>query len=308
MSFKSEIRQRVEYVCNSCGKNRLLFIAPSLQSDKVASHGYVQYVDVHYCNENKLNAIKLYVDKNYAVRSQVSVETTSSSDESSVKEVEGLSIPMPKKTEFVTEEIKSTKDFGGYNLKNLRIKDKLRERIYLIEAQGEGEEVSVMSTLNFIEITAILEENVKVEIAEKWFKNLANMLESIVSLDEDLLRYVGTYLDYMILNHHSEKELLELDLLLHSTVAIPHSSLAHINIFVQHADELFPEMNIVTERMYISIMNACLENEQKTLIDIYDEVKENIVSIQSLPYFLSVLCQLVSFGFLNIEKLEFYTI
>ena len=308
MSFKSEIRQKVEYVCNSCGKNRLLFIAPSLQSDRVASHGYVQYVDVHYCKNEKLNAIKLYVDKSYTVRSQVSVETTTSSDESSVREIEGLNIPMPKKTEFKTQEIKSTKDYGGYNLRKLKIKDKLRERIYLIEVQETGEKLSVKSTLNFIEITAIVEENISVEIAEMWFKNLANMMESIVSLDEDLLRYLGTYLDHMILNTYSEKELLELDLLLHSTVAIPHSTLAHINIFINHAEELLPEMNLIIERMYISIMNSCLDNEQKTLIDVYNEVKETIVSIQSLPYFLSIISQLVSFGFINVEKLEFYTI
>ncbi len=308
LSFKSDIRQRVEYVCNRCNKSRILFVAPSLQSDKVASHGYIEYVDVHYCLNDKLNAIKLFVDKNYAVRSQVSIKTSSSSDESSFNEIAGLNIPLPKKAEFINQKIESTRDYGAYNLKKLDIKDKLRERIYQIGGEGEGTEVEVKSTLNFIEIKATIEESISRENAEGWLKNLANMLESVVSLDETLLQYLGTYLDHMILDKHTEKELLELDLLLHSTVAIPHSPLSHINIFDDHVTELFPELSVVSFRMYKSIMHACLNNEQKTIIDISDEVKDKHISIQALPYFISILGQLVSFGFINIEKLEFYTI
>ena len=41
---------------------------------------------------------------------------------------------------------------------------------------------------------------------------------------------------------------------------------------------------------------------------VYEEMKVKITQLHSFPYFLSVISQLVSFGFVNIEKLEFYTL
>ena len=112
----------------------------------------------------------------------------------------------------------------------------------------------------------------------------------------------------MVISPPKEKELLELSLLLNSTVAIPHSTDEHIQIFDEHVNELFPNLNVVSYRMYKAIMEACLKNEKNRVIDIYEQVKKKIVQIQAFPYFVSIISTLVSFGFINLERLEFYTI
>ena len=309
MSFKSDVRQKVEYQCNKCGKLRILFIAPALQSGKVETHGYIEYCDVHFCDKNELNAIKLFVDHNYDVRSQVAVETKSKSEEPAFTELAGLGIPIPEKTEFITQTIVPTRDFGGYNLKKIEVKDKLRQRNYvIIEEEGEGEnEIIVNSPLNFIEIKVQVSAELQKDIVKEWLIGLSNIIESLVYLDEKLLSYLGTYLDYMLINIPKEKELLELTLLLHSSVAIPHSTKQHIEIFEEHVNELFPELNVVSYRMYKSILEACLDNEQRTILNFYEELKEKMTQIQAFPYYISIISTLVSFGFINLEKLEFYT-
>ena len=309
MSFKSDIRQKVEYQCNKCGKLRILFIAPALQSGKVETHGYIEYCDVHFCEKNELNAIKLFVDHNYDVRSQVAVEAKSKNDEPAFIDIAGLGIPIPEKTEFITQTIVPTRDFGGYNLKKIEIKDKLRQRIYVIkEEEGEGEiEVTVESPLNFIEIKVQVSAELKIEIVEEWLVGLSNIVESLVYLDENLLSYLGTYLDYMLVNIPKEKELLELTHLLHSSIAIPHSTTEHIEIFEEHVNELFPDLNVVSYRLYKTILEACLNNEQKTVLNFYEEMKTKMTQIQAFPYYISIISVLVSFGFINLEKLEFYT-
>ncbi len=308
MSLKSNIRQKIEYQCNNCGKQRILFIAPALQSEKVESHGYSEYADVHICKNNELQAIKLFVDTNYDVRTQVTVESKPKTEIPGIIEMSGFNIPVPKKTEFLTEIIEPTKDFGGYNIFYLEIKDKLRQRKYILQTEKEGKIVSSISPLGFIEIKAKVSEDTTEEFTQEWLISLANTLESLVFLDEELLSYLGIYLDYMITSRPKEKELLELNLLLHSTKAIPHSTDEHISIFEEHVNEIFPELNIVSYRMYNTIMEACFKNAQQTLMNVFEKIREKIAQIQGFPYFISVVSILVSFGFINLEKLEFYTV
>ncbi len=308
MSFKSDIRQKVEYQCNNCGKLRLLFIAPALQSDKVEQTGYIEYCDVHICKNEELNAIKLFVDHNYDVRSQVSVETGTSSEEPAFTEIAGLNIPAPKKAELRKHTIIPTRDFGAYSLKRLEIKDKLRQCTFVLEGEKEVVEIIAHSPLNFIEIDAHITEELNTDTVYEWLLSLSNILESLVFLDENLLSFLGTYLDHMVISPPKEKELLELSLLLNSTVAIPHSTEEHIQIFDEHVNELFPNLNVISYRMYKTIMESCLKNEKNRIIDIYEQVKKKIVQIQAFPYFISIFSTLVSFGFINLERLEFYTI
>ncbi len=288
---------------------RILFIAPALQSTKIDTHGYTEYVDVHICENKELKAIKLFVDAHYDVRTQVSVESKSKEEEPGFTEVEGfLNIPVPKKAEFLDHIIVPTKDYGGYNLNYLFITDKLRSRDYILEGDKKGKKIVKTSPLEFIEITGYVGDDIETDFAEDWLLNLANSMETLVYLDENLLQYIGVYLDYMIVSKPLAKELVELNLLLHATMAIPHSTKEHISIFEGHVDELFPGLNIVHYRIFIAIMEHCLQNEQKTLMIVYEELKKKITQLHSFPYFLSVVSQLVSFGFVNIEKLEFYTL
>ncbi len=308
MSLKSEVRQRVEYQCNNCGKMRILFIAPALQRTEVDTYGYIEYVDVHICVNTELSAIKLFVDSHYDVRTQVTVESKPKSEEPVFTELVGLNIPIPKKTDFLDHNIVPTKDYGGYNLKHLFIIDKLRQRDYILGEEKVGKKIFQHSPLGFIEITGYVEETVQTLFVDDWLLNLANFMETLVYLDETLLEYIGVYLDYMIVSRPKAKELVELNLLLNATMAIPHSTEEHISILEAHVDELFPDLNAISYRIFVSIMKHCLENEQKTLMGIYEEIKQKISQLNSFPYFLSVVSQLVSFGFVNIEKLEFYTL
>ena len=308
MSLKSNIRQRVEYQCNKCRKMRILFIAPALQSANVNTAGYTEFVDVHICVNNELSAIKLFVDAHYDVRTQVTVERKSKDEEPVFTELAGLNIPIPKKADFLDHIIVPTKDFGGYNLKHLFITDKLRSRDYILEGEKSDKKIITNSPLGFIEITGYIGEDIDSDFAEDWLLNLANSMETLVFLDENLLSYIGVYLDYMIVSKPEAKELVELNLLLHSTMAIPHSTEEHISIFESHVDELFPGLNVINYRIFEAIMKNCMGNEQKTVMDVYREMKEKITQLHSFPYFLSVVSQLVSFGFVNIEKLEFYTL
>ncbi len=298
----------MEYLCNNCGKGRILFISPALQSDQIAETGYQEYIDVHYCEDKHLNAIKLYVDSHYNVRSQVTIEASKNKEETEIKELQGFAIPIPKVSNFAQYSIKPTSDFGSYNLKSLRIKDKFRQTDYLIEGSEEGEKVETVSSLEFIEIEANISSDLESEQVKGWLTSLANSLETLVLLDEDLLKYLGTYLDQIITEEPKDKEMLELDLLLNSTIAIPHSSQAHIDIFEKHRHEIFPELTTMGYRIYQLILNACLVNEQKTLTQIYNEAKKEMIQLQAFPFFLSVMSILVTFGFINLEKLEFYTI
>ena len=308
MRLNSKVRQRVEYQCNNCRKMRILFIAPALQSTNVDSHGYTELVDVHMCINDELTAIKLFVDAHYDVRTQVTVKNEPKTEETVFTDLAGLNIPIPKKADFVDLNIIPTKDFGGYNLKHLFITDKLRSRDYILGTEKEGKKITTKSPLGFIDITSYFDESVEEEFAQDWLLNLANSMETLVYLDENLLTYIGVYLDYMIVSKPEAKELVELNLLLHSTMAIPHSTEEHISIFENHVDELFPGLNVVNYRIFKAIMSNCLKNEQKTLMKVYEDMKQNISQLHSFPYFLSIVSQLVSFGFVNIEKLEFYTL
>ncbi|MCE7741218.1 MAG: hypothetical protein GOP50_02055 [Candidatus Heimdallarchaeota archaeon] len=287
---------------------RILFIAPALQSAKVDTHGYTEFVDVHICVNEELSAIKLFVDSHYDVRTQVTVESKPKEDEPVFTELAGLNIPVPKKAEFLDHIIVPTQDFGGYNLTHLFITDKLRRRDYILEGEKKGKKITTASPLGFIDIEGYIGEDIETEFAEDWLLNLANSMETLVYLDENLLCYIGVYLDYMIVSKPLAKELVELNLLLHATMAIPHSTEEHISIFEGHVEELFPGLNIVNYRIFKAIMQNCLKNEQKTLMNVYEEMKIKITQLHSFPYFLSVVSQLVSFGFVNIEKLEFYTL
>ncbi len=309
MRIKSQIRRNVEYQCNKCLKTRVLFIAPALQSDSVSSHGYIELVDVHPCLNEKTQAVKLFVDKNYAVRSQVTLDSTSKSNESSFSDISGLSIPTPKKADFITYDVIPTKDFGAFNLKSLKINDTLRERIFILGSWlDDFIEIKAKSSLNFIELKAMVSKKMSSEIVKIWLQKLANILETLVSLDEKMLNFLGIYLDNMMETRPTEKELLELDLLLNSSVAIPHSSKEHLEIFEEHWKEIFSHKGTAFYRIYKAIMNTCLHNEIKTILDIYEAVKNNITEMQVFPYFLSILRDLVEFGLINIERLEFYTI
>ncbi|MHA1397999.1 MAG: hypothetical protein ACTSSF_09890, partial [Candidatus Heimdallarchaeaceae archaeon] len=85
-------RKKINYECNNCRKTRVIYILPSLHHS-VDEAGYVEYVDIHPCVNDKLMANILYVDKSMVVRSQVPVKV---GDDISSQEINAMNIPVPK--------------------------------------------------------------------------------------------------------------------------------------------------------------------------------------------------------------------
>ncbi|MHA1401219.1 MAG: hypothetical protein ACTSQE_12790 [Candidatus Heimdallarchaeaceae archaeon] len=292
---------------------RILFISPYIQKKFQTASGHAEFIDVHYCIDDKLSAIKLFVDTNCAVRTQVRLSTRKD-EEVTIEETEGFTIPVPKpkKPEISKQPIIPNKDFTAFYVKSLEIVDKLREQVFtIIERDAEKcMEVEALSTLHFIQIKAKVKESLNRRRVKKWLHNVADLIERLVMLDEDGLSLIPVYLDHVIDHDPSDTEVLELDLILQSNIAIPHSTEEHIHILNKNFDEIFPFESVKIYRIFVKMMELCLNNENRTLMQIYELYKSEATDLPlvSYPYFISLVAKLVNFGFVNIEKLEFYTI
>ena len=183
-------RRKIDYECNICKQTRILYILPSLHQT-VDEKGYVEYVDIHPCADDRLNANILYVDKNMVVRSQVPVRV---GDDVSTQEISAMQIPVPKKVDFKIAKIEPEKSFKYKNLKSFNIVDRLRQAHFQLKEKGDGKLLEVTSELDFIDIEAKISKNIDIDIAEDWLKQLASILEAIVLLEEENLSFIIHYL------------------------------------------------------------------------------------------------------------------
>ena len=87
-------RHEVKYMCNKCGKLRVMFSLCDLKTEDLASKGYIEITDIHNCVESKLTPITLYVDASYSVRSQFPIELEKTK---TTEPLPGLDIPLPIK-------------------------------------------------------------------------------------------------------------------------------------------------------------------------------------------------------------------
>ncbi|MHA1401201.1 MAG: hypothetical protein ACTSQE_12700 [Candidatus Heimdallarchaeaceae archaeon] len=150
--MRFEKKKKIEYQCNLCCKKRVLIIPKGLVK-AVGVEGLSSYVDVHSCRE-ELEALILYVDAEFNVRSQVPVKSSSTqaepNDPTSI-----LNIPSPKKGDLVSIAIQS-KGFTPFNLISLQLKDQLRQANYVIEGKlikkKKTKTMSNISRLGFVEV------------------------------------------------------------------------------------------------------------------------------------------------------------
>ncbi|MHA1205078.1 MAG: hypothetical protein ACTSSL_09105, partial [Candidatus Heimdallarchaeaceae archaeon] len=194
---------------------------------------------------------------------------------------------------------------------SLKIIDKLREEIYYLEENSNNtdnpcNEIVEYSTLNFIETKICINPSLNAKIAQLWIKKINDLIEHLVYLDNFSLAFIPAYIDRIIENPPDDIALLELDLLLQSRIAIPHSYKTNIDIFEKNFDKIFPMTPVKVYKLFIKMLKECCRNIKLTIYDIY-EIFKNEELIFSFPYFLSLFSKLVSFGFINIEKLEFLT-
>ena len=63
-------KSMINYLCNSCNK-KCAVVFPSAPKMELDPRGLAEYVDVHPCKNEELVANILFVDPQFAVRSQV---------------------------------------------------------------------------------------------------------------------------------------------------------------------------------------------------------------------------------------------
>jgi len=292
-------RRKIDYECNLCNKTRILYVLPSLHHS-VDERGYVEYVDIHPCVDEKLNANILYVDKNMVVRSQVPVRV---GDDVSKQEISSMQIPVPKKVDFKSVKITLEKDFKGKNIKDLAIIDRLRQTRFQTSDKEDKFSIEITSDLQFIDIKAKLSRGVKQEIAEEWLMQIASILESVVLLDEEMLSYMMSYLDPKIPTGPTGETIIELDMILHAKSSFPLASLKSYATFRRQWPSIKNDLSGKDFFTYEKLLTYCIGNQYKTLLDIYFKAEESM----NFLTFIDRIEDLSMLGLINIKKTEFYT-
>ncbi len=302
MLNKSE-KVKIQYECNSCGKTRVLHIATKLHVN-VAETGYVEYVDVHTCKEDKLSANIICVDKHLSVRSQEQVNV--GNELTAQKVDQHLNIPMPKRVDLTEEKIQKNDSFKGKNIKKLIFRDKLRQTKFILEGKETDNSIFVVSEFKFIEVQVWLHKRIDETIAQNWFIQIASILEAIILLDEEMLSYLITYLDNKIESNLDSNSIFILDLLIHAKSIFPKTNLRLYAIFKRNWNTLKGGLPREDFHYYERILTSIMNNEHKTLLDVY-EVYNDRDKIDFGQY-ISSIYELSLVGIANIERMEFITI
>jgi len=295
-----EARRKIEYECNICKNTRVLLILQSLHRE-VDEKGYVEYVDVHQCLDERLNANILYVDKSLVVRSQVPVRV---GDDMSSSQISAFQIPVPKKVDLKEIQLIPPKEFKYKNLKGLRIADKLRQAQYVLQKKGDGNKIEIESELSFIELEAIVSKGIDEEVIEDWLKQVVSILEAIVLLDEEMLAYLITYLDPKINVHPTGETIIEIDMILHAKSSFPISSLKSYATFRRQWPDFSKDYGKKNFEGYEKLLTYCIGNQHKTLLDIYFKTENSLQFID----FIDRIEDLAMLGLINIKKTEFFTV
>ena len=288
-------------------------------------------MDVHRCAQNTLSAIKCFIDSSLTVRSQVHIKSThfgyeTDRDFSSVQSEQDLydtlGIPVPQKIAMVKKEY-VTKTFERRNITGVEITDKIRNSKYIFAKKGESRDFTIKSILGFIEIKVSLSEKVVANIYKdwkshlknaspgerrfpfsnlrKWIQCIADTLESLVFLDEVVIKLIAEFIDDNIIEEPTERNLIELELLVNSTIAFPKSSSEGLRRFNNEQGNLLLELSPNIIILCKELMIFYLTNHEKSILDTYSEKNPN----QSYPQFLFALSHLVNNKYLTINKLEF---
>ena len=293
-------RRKIDYECNICKRTRIIYILPSLHQT-VDEKGYVEYVDIHPCADDRLNANILYVDKNMVVRSQVPVRV---GDDVSTQEISAMQIPVPKKVDFKIAKIEPEKSYKYKNIKSLNIVDRLRQTHFQLKEKGDGKLLKVTSELDFIDIEVKMSKNTDIDLAEDWLKQLASILEAIVLLDEEMLSFMILYLDPKISEPPTGESIIELDMILHAKSSFPIASLKSYATFRRQWPKIQSERKGTDFESYEKLLTYCIGNQYKTLLDIFFKAE----SAMNFLHFIDMIEDMSMLGLINIRKTQFFTV
>ncbi len=319
-------------MCNKCQKERQLSIpAKLIRTENITN--IIEFVDVHKCDENNLSAVKCFIDNHLVVRSQVHIKSThygyeTDRDFSSVSDEQDLyaqlGIPAPKKVEMSKTKIDS-KNFKKVNILGMEIKDKIRNSEYIFEKRAEGQIFTIKSILGFVEINLHLDGKVANRVlkewkqqvkraslqmqeqrfpfnsVKKWIQYVANSLESLVYLDEEVLKLIADYLDDNILVEPTQRKLTELELLVNSTICFPKASSESIQKFNDKKSVLYPDLS-PNELIFLKeLLVFCLGNYEKSVLYVFNERGLH----RDFSEYVFALSHLVNEKLINIIRLEF---
>jgi len=263
--------------------------------------GTIEFVDVHRCTDDEIKASLLYIDSHNKVRSQCIIEAEENGN--SKKELDVL-IPEIPKTNLPKIQIVPTSDFGSFNLKGFKIKDKLRQSYYLLNENSKGEKIKVISPLKFIEFEATIAPEIDKKIAKKWIERTTKLIESVPILEEIVITFLPSYLDNFITFEPKEREINELELLFNAPISVIYTTQDKKKLFQENWNAICPDLGSTGYRMYNTILEECADEIEKSIVDVYFQIG----SQYTFPYFLASINELISLGLICFEKLEFITI
>ncbi|UJG41213.1 MAG: hypothetical protein K9W45_01815 [Candidatus Heimdallarchaeum aukensis] len=296
------MNRQIEYQCDECKKIRMLLISDAIElKSLMLDVGTIEFVDVHRCIDDEIKASLLYIDSYNKVRSQCIIEAEENDD--TKNELDNL-IPTVPKTDFPKIQIVPTSDFGSFNLKGFKIKDKLRQCYYLLNENAKGEKIKVISLLKFIEFEATIAPEIDKKIAERWIKRTVKLIESVPILEDIVITFLPSYLDNFITFEPKEREINELELLFNSPISVIYTTEDKKKLFQENWKTICPDLGSTGYRMYNTILEECADEIEKSIIDVYFQIG----SQYTFPYFLASINELISLGLICFEKLEFITI
>ncbi len=300
-------RAIISYVCNLCQRTRMAMFPLSLDI-KVDERGLFEFVDTHKCKDDEISANILYIDKENIVRSQVSISAEEKPNEKQKEKEEiiaTLSIPVPAKREFPTQNIIPDHRFKKFNIKELMVKDKLRQLIFSTTSDHSSIcDITVKSPLGFIEINANITKLTDENSASWWLDNIAKVLEEVVYVDEKVFAYLLSYVDNKIKKQINETELIELEYICNSHISIPISSEKTLEMYNKEGQSIFPKLALLDSVYYKQILEECVNNDSITLFEIIGKISSNI----SISSFVSIFHNLEEKALIKLEKLQFFTV
>ena len=270
---------------------------------KVDSRGLSEFVDIHKCKDDKLTALILFVDARYAVRSQVPISSEAAST-SAPTDSTSIPVPVPKKSGLAKIKIVPPANFKASVITELIINDRLRQLQYSLKPKKilENRDIKIDSQFCFIHIHAKVSKKTDLGNAKKWFKEIANLLEQTVHINDEVFTLLLEYLEEKLIKDSFTREFKELMLLLNGPFTVPISDKNSLKDFDKRWSKLEGKLTQGDYEEYNKILLICLDNRNKTLLEIFNLMQDQM----KLSYFLSAFNDLISNAFMILEKPQFF--
>ena len=121
----------------------------------------------------------------------------------------------------------------------------------------------------FVHIHANVSKKTDMARAKRWFKEIANLLEQTVHINDEVFTFLLEYLEEKLKKDGFIREFKELMILLNGPVTIPISTKKSIKDFDSRWGSIEGKLTQGDYNEYNKLLLACLDNQQKTLFEIF---------------------------------------